>query len=129
MDTERLIRVMGTLTDENLDMRNWGRSPQPVQMSCGTTMCLAGHTVVEAGYKLRWDEVTHFGSGQVSYGASVTTDGKEIEYLARDLLGLEQRQAAAIFYATDITTVDELWEKVTEVTGVERPQPSNEEAA
>ncbi len=121
VDKARVLRVMERITEENLNMATWAKSPQP-EMTCGTTMCFAGHVVAEAGYKLDW----RLDPGVVENGwyAHETVEGKDIELLAAELLGMDRAlDAARIFYATDIATVDELWERVTEVTGVERPVP------
>lgn len=114
MNAEMIIKVMGRITDENLDMNHWGRSPIPA-MSCGTTMCFAGHTVVEAGHALAWIE------DDGAYTATWTEDGHDIEMLAMELLGLGFDDAAELFFDVQATTVDELWEEVTRITGVKRP--------
>lgn len=122
VDRERIIRVMERITDENLKMSNWARSPIP-EMTCGTAMCFAGHTVVDAGYRLAWCR-DDYSTGLDAYYADETTDGQDIETLARELLGLDPVSATRLFYSVNVSTVDELWEVVTRITGVERPVPS-----
>lgn len=115
MNTNLIIQVMKDITDENLNMNVWGRSPLP-KMTCGTQMCFAGHTVVAAGHALEWVREWHG-----DYEATYTTDGYGVEDLAAELLGLDDDQVAQLFFETDATTVDELWEAVTRITGVKRP--------
>lgn len=115
MNTEMIIDVMGRITDENLDMDHWGKSPIPAA-TCGTVMCLAGHTVVAAGHLLKWREDLATGYFMAEY----TEDGLSIEQLAQDILGLTDAQANDLFW-DEAETVDELWETVTDVTGVKRP--------
>lgn len=119
-----IIKVMGRITRENLDMDHWAHaemdavSDVPSDEGCGTTLCLAGHTVVAAGHKLKWERKSH--KGVLDWYAMSTQDGEIIEDLAADLLGLTGSEATELFYS-EAETVDELWERVTEVTGVERP--------
>jgi hypothetical protein len=115
MNADMIIRVMGRITDETLDMATWAHSPIPY-MTCNTTLCFAGHTVVEDGHELEWTKEWHG-----NYEASETTDGRDIEELAQELLGLDDDQTVELFYEVNSTTVDELWEEVTRITGVKRP--------
>lgn len=119
MNTELIIKVMERVTDENLNMQYWARSLHNPLTDCGTTMCLAGHTVVAAGHAVDWQ----WEPGPRHYEAVHTVQGLAIDDLAQELLGLTDDQAVELFYATDATTVDELWEAVTRITGVKRPVP------
>lgn len=73
---------------ENWDQTSWG-----AQTACGTTMCLAGHIVHNAGYRLNF---MHDMDGRKV--ASHTTDGKNIEVLAKDLAGLDWHETSYLFY-------------------------------
>ncbi len=115
-NAEMIIRVMGRITDETLNMDSWAKSPLE-GFTCGTTMCLAGHTVVENGHPIAW-----FQEADGTWEGSMTTTGYDIEGLAAELLGLDDDQLTELFYETGAETVDELWLAVTKHTGVERPE-------
>ncbi len=78
-------------------MREWA-----VKRECGTTMCIAGHAVTLAGYELafRQTPMSHI------YGehASEVVDGRDIEEVARQLLGLDQVKAWNLFHIPDNET-------------------------
>lgn len=121
MANDALIeKVFGAITEENLGMGDWGRTKNP-EASCGTTMCFAGHAAVQAGYELRWEEYTDYDDAKgewyvAGYTATYTTDGQEIEDVAREALGFTRRQAHGVFYATSIgNDVKALRERVDEV--------------
>lgn len=113
----------------NLNMKHWATKDSD---GCGTTLCLGGHAVTAFGHSLVWEpehrlelnptsgylEATQDVTG---YKAIKTTDGKWVEDLAQEILGLDDDEANRIFYAVEIETIDELWDLITEVTGVERP--------
>lgn len=121
MNTEILMAAMRNITDENLNMIQWADSPVP-DISCGTTMCLAGHVVVAAGRMLKWQKSDpRLDGGTLGYIASETTTGESIEWLATQLLEVDEDTAEALFFYIDAETVDELWVEITEITGVRRP--------
>lgn len=90
----------------------------PLDMEhCGTTMCLAGHVVHQAGFQM-----LSFGEPgeRRSVSSCLNADGTRcsIESKARELLGLDAEQASTLFnFITDDWPVFKA--KITEVTGVE----------
>jgi hypothetical protein len=84
--------------EAHFDMGDWGDSPdgRPVGLddltgpACGTTACLAGWTVVLAGYS-----VDH--AARV-YGADGQQVGDAVE-MASEMLGINEFQAHELFYA------------------------------
>lgn len=76
------------------DQETWGR-----RTSCGTTMCLAGHIVVQAGYQLVFQP--YFERQDVYYASDcVDSAGNthDIETLAAKLAGLDAEEANKLFY-------------------------------
>jgi hypothetical protein len=89
---------------------------------CGTTACLAGHTLIREGYQ------------PTNAGYFLSPEGRYIstEAVAEELLGLEEDQAHALFFYTKTShiredrgydidkpiTLEEFKAHVTEVTGV-----------
>jgi hypothetical protein len=110
-DVARLRRVMKTIETkpETFDMEIYAEHTP----SCGTTMCLAGHVVVDEGLVLDW-------RGDVVSEAWHLVGGRSIFDAARDLLGFSVYEAHEIFLATDVKTANELWDVITGVTGIER---------
>src|SRR5688500_1611119 len=108
-DVPRFRRVMRTIEaePETFNMLNYAQVT-----SCGTTMCLAGHTVADEGLAIRWrtnEAGEPFGNG--------LADGRSIHLVAAGLLGLDEDEADAIFLATNIETAESLWEQIEKVTG------------
>lgn len=118
------VKTMAQVTEENLDMDNWGKKfSSVINGSCRTTMCLAGHAVVAAGFSLMWErERMNDEFGNPVYDAAYTTTCESVEDLAQELLGLTDEQATALFFETSAQTPQELWDAITEVTGVQAPQ-------
>lgn len=89
-----LVRIEDT--PDNWDQGVWV-NPE-ADNECGTTMCTAGHTLIESGlYHLdHWQFVSR------QTGKPVTTD--QIEVVARRLLGLTPTAAGSVFYSmtTDV---------------------------
>ncbi len=88
------------------DQEHWGYSS-----SCGTTFCMAGHTVVMSGHTLKWADD---GDGRSAY---YVENGEYISDKAQELLGLNDEQAEDLFsaYSTSIQGYKEI---ITEITGV-----------
>lgn len=103
---------------EQWDQRTWGRSsPEgrvsaetvgldredpseytvlPEGVTCGTSMCLAGHVVTQSGYPLVWWD------GDSSANWCVNPETKKLEDISKvaaRLLGLDQQQAGAVFHS------------------------------
>lgn len=73
----------------------WKQDGWAEETDCGTTCCIAGHTVLDAGYQLDWDN-----------GRAATTGGRRIKMVAAELLGLTEDQAGLLFWGTnDIGTL------------------------
>lgn len=93
---------------------------------CGTTMCLAGHIVTQAGFPILIDldkdtrETLEEWPQEGVDAARCLVDGQAIrvEDKARELLGINTDQAHRIFAATSLS-LPEFKERLTEVTGVE----------
>lgn len=97
MNVELLKKVATKLRrmrhKKHFNMRTWARKTE-----CGTTACIAGHALIDAGYKVKsekgpgWKPAKFF-----------APDGREVEPEAagRKLLGLTARQAARLFDDTE----------------------------
>lgn len=112
VDAERLTKVLEHLTahPEEWAQASWVR----YYPGCGTTACLAGTTVVMAGYEIDWHRGHEKGTGGAVV-ASRTTDGQLIDQLAQELLGLDDFAALYLFfyYRDDI---GELWRRAARVS-------------
>jgi hypothetical protein len=94
---------------------------------CGTAYCLAGRAVVEAGHDISWAEadLDIFGGGQH------TTDGRDIELVAVEELGLpvdpnrapDDPNYLSPLFDEDNTLAD-LWRIASELTGGEIEVPA-----
>lgn len=112
---EKIDQVLGAITEETLSMENWGK-----RTPCGTTMCFAGHAVVNDGHELKWesglgDWLPDEGRYSTIWYAEYTKDGQYIPTLAKSILGLETIEAEAIFYRTSIDSVSQLSEHIDKV--------------
>jgi hypothetical protein len=89
---EMFDRVLQRISDDpdSLDMGAWYK----VTNECSTTACLAGHTVLEAGYTPLIDPFVHHSGNRYS---GVVEGGRGIPDLAQALLGLTFEQANAMF--------------------------------
>lgn len=127
-DMARVEQVFDRITAENLSMGDWANAKEDptTNVSCGTTMCFAGHAAVAAGKTLKWEPKTDYtydaATGRyteekiIGYTASRTTDGEDIEDFARNWLDLNYDEADRIFYATGLgNRVDDLRDHVTYV--------------
>lgn len=88
---------------------------------CSTACCVAGWTVIHAGYEPRWRENYPW--------ADTTTDGASMWPLAQGLLGLTEFEAELLF-ATDNDLAD-LWKIASDLTNgaIQIPASPTEEAA
>jgi hypothetical protein len=109
MNHELAERVFQRIEDDpaSFDMRNWGRRGE-----CDTTMCVAGHTVVEAGYQVHWNTddkatlCTYTDSGRTHF----------IYHAAMVELGLTQAQALVLFYNDwEVQDLRQAWKDLAEV--------------
>lgn len=80
---------------------------------CGTTFCLAGHALMVTG---KCETFKISSSGDLGF----TIDGDRINagVVAAELLGLDSKQAAMLFYMGDRGGLKEFKQFITEVTGV-----------
>lgn len=92
---------------------------------CGSTMCLAGHVVNQAGLPLLsaipgWGGLRHRTGSRVSAGWTLSGDGDPTTIMkrAKNLLGLDDWQANQLFSWSG-NSVEEFKEHITDVTGVE----------
>jgi hypothetical protein len=80
--------------------------------ACGTQLCFAGHTVVQAGLETRWLEV------DPEYHHLAMADGSlTIGNAARDVLGLSNSQATTLFMNT--VSKDDVYGRCAEFMGVD----------
>jgi hypothetical protein len=88
--------------------------------TCGTTMCLAGHVVTQAGFPLLLRAEGWEHADDRAETGRCLVDGKSVHISekAKELLGLTDGQAAIMFAAANVS-LPEFKEKLTEVTGVE----------
>ncbi len=90
--------------------------------TCGTVGCLAYHAVVMGGLDVRWDEVwLPFFVPGATHEADSVTDGRSIEDVAAELLGLRDEQAHEMFHHA--TTLRQLWGMAAVYTGGEIVPP------
>ena len=91
---------------------------------CGSTMCLAGHVVNQAGLPLLsagWGRAGISRTGvPMSAGWTLDEGGESTTIMkrAKELLGLDDRQANQLF-SWGGNSVEKFKEHITEVTGVE----------
>ncbi len=76
---------------------------------CGTTMCYAGWAAHLSGYRFT------MGEGAFLEGEAP----KSVSEVARNLLGLDHREAGYLFDANSADTVGQLKALVTDMTGIE----------
>ncbi|BCP41489.1 hypothetical protein MINTMi27_15820 [Mycobacterium intracellulare] len=104
-----------------LDMSLWARIPfdsvdtseGPIKVECGTTGCIAGWAVQQAGDKLfvqSEDRHLDYDTGEAFYSVShsVAKNGRvcDIEVRARKLLGLTRDEADYLFFVENNQVVD-----------------------
>ncbi len=91
---------------EEHDQASWAE-----RTVCGTTMCLAGTVVAQAGYTLRWNPgaTTSGYAHHPETGAAVSIPDE-----ARDLLGITSAQATRLFL--DAETIDDLYAVANDIT-------------
>lgn len=119
IDVPLLRKVLDFVTEhpEVHDQNIWAeKSP------CGTSCCLAGHTVLMTGHEIDWRED---GNGSGEYGADrvktpivvkgMRTD--QISNVAGHELGLDSDQKETLFI--DSETVEDLWRAANEFTNGE----------
>jgi hypothetical protein len=112
---EALNKVLNRIAADPslLDMSMYGRGTE-----CGTVACLAGHTVMEYGYRLNLAN-----KGATCYRPMVFTwlqltdkDAISTHETAAKILGLTEAQAKALFFDMKVETYEELVQLVKEVT-------------
>lgn len=94
------------LTSEHYDQKVWAKLLGPTP-DCGTTMCLAGKVVHDAGYKFLFggilpggERIVHFPPGTAfSCSLSDEEEAESIEEKAREILGLTKWEANLLFHS------------------------------
>jgi len=81
------------------DQRHWITNTE-----CGTVCCIAGHTVLSNGYRRSMGPYVFDGSGE-----------RHVEFIARDLLGLDNRVSDALFHWEN--TIDDLRAMMSDLVG------------
>lgn len=114
VDVPRLRKVLAHITahPEQHNQDWWAE-----RTDCGTVMCVAGHTCVQAG--LRIDLIGFHGER----GAHLT-DGRRVEHVAAELLGLDEQQALRLFHIAD--DLPGVWAAARYITGnrvTRKPEP------
>lgn len=101
---EAVDRTMRHIQDhmDAFDMCEWGG--KWADNSCGTSACFAGHAAMAAG----WTPL-----GNMAYAKDGTV--RDASTIARHELRLTAGEAIAIFYATGITSYEELAAHIKEV--------------
>lgn len=109
MNTELLERVLQRIEahPEQLNMLAF----HPAESRCGTACCVAGHTLLELGYKSH----NTFGMFCDENGSAVITSDT-----AAEALDLTDPQRGRLFYAVHITTPQALRALVTEMIEEEK---------
>ena len=90
---------------------------------CGTTMCLAGHIVTQAGYQIQWIKwIPGCPGNENSWsGSHCTKDGEiwDIEYLAAKMTGLPPMEAGRLFHCYgDAEHVARVWKEIKQEHGL-----------
>lgn len=75
---------------------------------CGTSFCLAGHVAVMTGHEISWRQNPHATGTSNSFWV---VGGDRISDVARDELGLTERQAESLFAGSN--TLDYLWRRAS----------------
>lgn len=119
------VWATGMSTGEIIENDYFGEQCVVLDMeACGSTMCLAGQIVHQAGYQLisTWQEGK---GGERKLGGSYCRDPEtgqffSIRQKAQDLLGVDYHMATALFLdSSHIASLREFKRYVTRATGVE----------
>lgn len=94
------------LTSEHYDQKVWAKLLGPT-LDCGTTMCLAGKVVADAGYTflfggiLPGGERLSFVSSDIAFSCSLSgeEEAESIEERAREILNLTKWEANLLFHS------------------------------
>lgn len=93
---------------EEIDLKMWARVD-----SCGTTMCIAGTAITLAGHRIDWSRPERVLESRPSRDFFYLTDGRLIEEVAEEELGLTPYQASELFFSRDL---DSAWAVVENIT-------------
>jgi len=84
---------------------------------CGTTMCLAGHVVNQAGIPMLTTLTAEDGNRSIAHCLDENGSARPISHVAGDLLGLTPKERSYLFgFMTD--NIEEFKKVITQVTGV-----------
>lgn len=97
------------------DQGAWAVRASSGRRSCGTAYCLAGTALVLDGHRIKWEA----GQRESAY----LTDGRYIADAARELLGLDEHEAAELFSGDN--SLRHLWECASHLTDGEIEIPAD----
>jgi hypothetical protein len=80
--------------DATFDIRYWGTKPGTDGHDCGTTLCLAGKALTDAGIEMLW---RNEGSRMVARYVTGGDDSLNVKGSAGQVLGLSVAEAAELF--------------------------------
>lgn len=120
IDVPRLRKELEFITAHP---ERWNQSAWIQRTECGTTGCLAGNTVLHAGYQ------PLFGHGlvrpdQAAHVRRLDGDGEQlVDDVAQRLLGLTDREASELFHP--LNTLHDLWWVAADLTDGELQVPAD----
>lgn len=109
VNTPLLRKVLNFVTDHPDE---WNQGVWAVRSACGTTACIAGHTVLMTGHEVEWGpslvhDVEHDVEKAVAVLGEPWTPVQTIREVATRELGLTEDQAYLLFNAGN--TLADLW--------------------
>lgn len=118
--TEQIALLQRSLEHITRHLQLWDERVWAERADCGTAyrVDLAGAVVVLAGHEMDREPA---GPGELTELASYTTDGRRIDRLAAELLGLDEHQAPSLFSVGN--SLSDLWRLAVAYSGgrVARP--------
>jgi hypothetical protein len=128
INTEKLLTQLRHLTihPEKHDQSQWAKlvvengdtTVKPLPSACGSFGCLAGNTVLADGHELYWESAFIGDEGKAIWSADYLNEdgerGRFIMSAAKDILGLTEDQAEALFSSGN--SRDDLWAYAIEFT-------------
>jgi len=111
-----LLKVLEHITahPEEHNQRNWGIR----RTGCGTAYCFAGWAAVMSGHELLWEKAPF---DDDVFRAFITAEGRPIESVAQDELGLTYVQQHEMFGTRN--TLRQLWQMAAVYTRGEITPP------
>lgn len=122
MNKKRMMAVIDSIDVESFCMADYAHRSRVEP--CRTVMCLAGWAAVHAGDPPAFDQLDlddwDRGWLNVPPSTDVTVSGRCIHNVAREYLGLTHDEANRLFFATNVTTPNDLRILVNEMTAHDR---------